>query len=97
MPRLQLPYIVGAILLLYVPRASARVNTTSAVDVFWISDCALCTSGQKDSVFCTSADSDDNYVSNETMSVTIKIKKAALGPSDGGKFCWSGEAPSTFS
>ena len=68
-----------------------RVNTSSAVDVFLISDCATCTSGQKDSIFCSTAESDDNYVSNATARVTIKIKKAALGAADGAKYCWSGE------
>ncbi len=68
-----------------------RVNTSSAVDVFWISDCTACTANQKDSIFCSTATSDSNFVSNASAKVTIAMKKLALGASDGSKFCWSGK------
>jgi hypothetical protein len=72
-----------------VPRAAARVNATSALDVFLISDCNACTK-DGDSIFCTAAASDRNFVANGSASMTIAQKKQLLGPSDGAKFCWAG-------
>jgi hypothetical protein len=74
---------------LYFAIADARINATSAIDVFWISDCAACVK-DGNSIFCSSADSDDNFVRNTSSAVTIRMKKALLGPSDGGKYCWAG-------
>jgi hypothetical protein len=74
--------------------ALARVNSTGALETFWISDCSLCTNGQRDSIFCTAASSDSDWVKNETTTFTVAMKKqappAGLGPGDGAKYCWSG-------
>lgn len=74
--------------------AQGRINSTGALETFWISDCNLCTNGQRDSIFCTSAGSDANWVANATTRFTVGMKKQAppggLGPGDGNKYCWSG-------
>jgi hypothetical protein len=58
-----------------------------------ISECAECTS-DRDSIFCTQASSDDNYVANSTTRVTIRQKKRepplGVGPALGAKYCWEG-------
>lgn len=79
--------------------SEARVNATGAIAVFLIYDCAECTK-DKNSGFCMEADSDNNFVQNKTMRVTIQQKKNdirfsadgvnKLGPVDGAKFCWEG-------
>ena len=73
--------------------SDARINATSALDVFLISDCARCVS-DKNSMFCSAAASDSNFVSNATSRLSIAQKKAAFGASDGAKYCWEGERES---
>lgn len=68
----------------------ARVNATSAIEVFMITDCAECTS-DRNSIFCTNAKEDSNFVKNSTYKVTIREKKARVGAADGSKYCWTGE------
>lgn len=74
--------------------AEGRVNATGALETFWLSDCDLCTKDQKDSIFCTAAGSDSNWVSNATTTYTVAMKKKpppnGVGPGDGAKYCWSG-------
>ena len=70
-------------------RAAARVNATNALDVFLITDCSVCTK-DKNSIFCTAAASDSNYVYNGSVRMTISQKKAKLGPGPGASFCWAG-------
>jgi hypothetical protein len=70
--------------------AEARVNSTGAIGTFLITDCNACTA-DKNSIFCTNAGADSNFVKNATYKVTIKDKKQRFGPADGGKYCWSGE------
>jgi hypothetical protein len=73
-----------------LPSVSARVNATGAIEVFMISTCEECTK-DKNSIFCTSADSDGNFVANGTMTVSIADKKRILNSvTDGERFCWSG-------
>ncbi len=83
------------LLLALAPAATrARINATGALDTFWISNCDLCTNGQRDSIFCTSAGSDANWVSNGTTTFTVAQKKSpapvGVGPGDGAKYCWTG-------
>lgn len=94
---------VAALLLLMgaalCARSEARVNATGAIAVFLIYDCAECTK-DKNSGFCMEAESDNNFVQNKTMKVTINQKKNdprysangvdKLGPVDGAKYCWEG-------
>ena len=63
--------------------------TPQAIDTFMISDCSACTN-DKNSIFCTQAASDSNFVANRTAGVTIAQKKSLLGPSLGAKYCWVG-------
>lgn len=73
-----------------LPRGvDARVNATSSIDVFLISSCAECVT-DRNSIFCTSASSDANWVSNGTVKMTIAAKKALLGPGPGASYCWQG-------
>ena len=87
-----LPLLLLALLLL--SPAHGRINATGALETFWISDCNLCTNGQKDSIFCTAAGSDSDWVQNATTRYTVAMKKSAppqgLGPGDGAKYCWTG-------
>lgn len=70
--------------------ACARINATGAVDVFLITDCNECTRSQRDSIWCSQAASDDNFVSNGTLRISITEKKRLFGPTDGVKYCWAG-------
>jgi len=70
-------------------RVDARVNATSSIDVFLISSCTECVK-DRNSIFCTSAGSDSNWVSNGTVKMTIAGKKALLGPGPGASYCWQG-------
>ena len=79
-----------ASIFLAVHVVEGRINATSAIDVFLISDCAKCVA-DKNSVFCSAAASDNNWVQNTTTRLSIAQKKQMLGPSDGAKFCWEGE------
>lgn len=83
--------LAAAGLAAFAPLAEARVNSTGAIATFMISDCGECTR-DKDSIFCTEAAADDNYVKNSTTTITIAQKKRnyGLGPADGAKFCWEG-------
>ena len=87
--------LLALLLLALAPAATrARINATGALDTFWISNCDLCVTGQRDSIFCTSAGSDANWVSNGTTTFTVAQKKSAppvgVGPGDGAKYCWTG-------
>jgi hypothetical protein len=79
-----------ACLFLLGVHVDGRINATNALDIFLISDCAKCVA-DKNSMFCSAAASDDNWVQNTTTRLTIAQKKQLLGPSDGAKFCWEGE------
>jgi hypothetical protein len=70
----------------------ARVNATSAIETFKIVDCEACVADD-DSIFCTNAKSDSNFVKNATYTINIRMKKAMYGAADGSKYCWTGEAP----
>lgn len=59
--------------------------------MFMTSSCAACTS-DRNLIFCGQAASDDNFVSNGTVSVSIRDKKQQLGSLDGSMFCWAGSS-----
>jgi hypothetical protein len=77
--------------------AHARTNATSAISVFMIDDCKPCTT-DGDSIWCSTAKSDSNYVSlvnppnflNPNISVNIGQKKQIVGAGPGSGFCWEG-------
>lgn len=69
--------------------ASARINATSAIDVFMITSCDVCTK-DPDSIYCSESTSGSNFVSNGTWTITTREKIRLLGASDGSKFCWEG-------
>jgi hypothetical protein len=76
-----LALLLGAAVL---PHAEARINATGALATFLITECAECTK-DKDSIFCSEASSESNFVSNATFSVNIRQKKALFGAADGAK------------
>lgn len=84
--------LAAALLLALAGRGEARVNATNAMAVFLITDCNECVA-DKNSIFCTEAESDSNFVANQTRRVTITDKKAMFrdAPADGAKYCWEGE------
>lgn len=86
--------------------ASARVNATNAMDVFMITDCAVCTK-DSDSIMCFEGKGGDsaNYVvarnnfssdqfqNNDRVSLADKRKilfKQSDVASVGGRYCWEG-------
>lgn len=87
--KLALLALIGASSIYTADAQKARVNATSAIEVFNIVDCAECTA-DKNSIFCTNAKEDSNYVKNATYKVTIRDKKARFGAADGSKYCWTG-------
>jgi hypothetical protein len=70
--------------------ADSRVNATNALFVFDISDCPTC-AADKDSIFCTQAGSDSDFVQNLTTKYTISNKISQYGATNGVKYCWQGE------
>ncbi len=87
--KLALAGLVAAASMSVTEAQKARVNATSAIQVFMITDCAECTA-DRNSIFCTQGE-DSDFVKNSTYKVTIREKKARVGAADGSKYCWSGE------
>ncbi len=82
--------LAGLVALSTTQVGEARVNSTGAIGTFLIVDCETCTKDD-DSIFCTNAKADTNFVKNATYRVTIRDKKIRYGAADGSKYCWSGE------